>query len=182
VNLAHRIATYHGKRVRLLAEGLDRVPGPYRRAVQDVVVQLLRNSVVHGIESPALRREAGKDEIGRIVVQFASGADGFQLTMEDDGAGILTDDVRAAAVRRGLITDDEAAALDPKAVLGLIFRPGFSTRDRADRDAGRGVGLDIVRRSVQELGGRVGVATTPGRVTRFRVTLPAESARQGAVA
>lgn len=182
VNLAHRIATDHGKRVRLLAEGLDRVPGPYRRAVQDVVVQLLRNSVVHGIESPELRREAGKDEIGRIVVQFASGADGCQLTMEDDGAGILTEDVRAAAVRRRLITDAEAAALDAKSVLGLIFRPGFSTRDAADRDAGRGVGLDIVRRNVHELGGRVGVATTPGRATRFRVTLPAESARQGAVA
>jgi signal transduction histidine kinase len=182
VNLAHRIATDHGKRVRLLAEGLDRVPGPYRRAVQDVVVQLLRNAVVHGIESPALRREAGKDEIGRIVVQFAAGADGCQLTMEDDGAGILADDVRAAAVRRGLITDTEAAALDAKSVLGLIFRPGFSTRDGADRDAGRGVGLDIVRRVVHDLGGRVGMATTPGRATRFRVTLPAESARQGAVA
>jgi two-component system chemotaxis sensor kinase CheA len=182
VNLAHRIATDHGKRVRVLAEGLDRVPAAYRRAVQDVVVQLLRNAVVHGIESPALRREAGKDEIGRIVVQFATGNDGFQLMMEDDGAGILSENVRAVAVRRGLITDAEAATLDAKSVLGLIFRSGFSTRDGADRDAGRGVGLDIVRRSVQELGGRVGVATTPGRATRFRVTLPAESVRQGAVA
>lgn len=182
VNLADRIATDHGKRVRLVAEGLDRVPGPYRRAVQDVVVQLLRNSLVHGIESPARRREAGKDEIGRIVVQFAAGTDGCQLTVEDDGAGILAEDVRATAVRRGLITDAEAAALDAKSVLGLIFRPGFSTRDGADRDAGRGVGLDIVRRSVHELGGRVGMATTPGRATRFRVMLPAESARQGAVA
>ncbi len=182
VNLAHRIATDQGKRVRLLAEGLDRVPAPYQRAVRDVVVQLLRNAVAHGIETPALRREAGKDEIGRIALQFAIESDGYRLTLEDDGAGILTEDVRSAAVRRGLVGEDEAAALDAKAVLALIFRPGFSTRDTADRDAGRGVGLDLVRRSVEDLGGRVGVATTPGRATRFRVLLPAESAARGAVA
>jgi chemotaxis protein histidine kinase CheA len=85
-------------------------------------------------------------------------------------------------MRRGLLTQAEAAALDARAVLALIFRSGFSTRDGADRDAGRGVGLDIVRRGVEELGGRVGVATTPGRVTRFRVLLPAELARRDAVA
>lgn len=182
VSLAHRIATDHGKKVRLLAEGLDRVPAPYRRAVQDVVVQLLRNAVVHGIEAPTRRREAGKDETGRIVVQFAPDSDGFRLTMEDDGAGIVTEAVLDAALQRGLITEAEAGQLDAKAVLGLIFRPGFSTRDGADRDAGRGVGLDLVRRVVRDLGGRVGVATAPGRSTRFRVTLPAEAARQGAVA
>lgn len=182
VSLAYRIATDQGKKVRLLAEGLDRVPGPQRRAVQDVVVQLLRNAIAHGIESPAQRRDAGKDETGRIVVQFAADGDAFRLVMEDDGAGIVTEAVRDAAVRRGLISQDEAGQLDAKAVLGLIFRPGFSTRDAADRDAGRGVGLDLVRQIVRDLGGRVGVATTPGRGTRFRITLPAEAARQGAVA
>jgi len=182
VGLAYRIATDQGKKVRLLAEGLERVPGPYRRAVQDVAIQLLRNAIAHGIESPAQRRDAGKDETGRIVIQFAAEGDSYRLTLEDDGAGIVTEAVRDAALRRGLISDAEAAQLDAKAVLGLIFRPGFSTRDGADRDAGRGVGLDLVRRIVQDAGGRVGVATTPGRSTRFRITLPAEAAQQGAVA
>lgn len=181
-NLANRIATDQGKRVRLLTEGLDRIPAPYRRAVQDTIVQLLRNAVAHGIESPAARREAGKDEVGRIVVRFEAGTDGYQLTMEDDGAGIVAEDVRAAAVRRGLMTEAEAAALDAKSALALIFRPGFSTRDGADRDAGRGVGLEVVRRGVEEIGGRVGMATSPGRMTRFRVLLPTESARRDAVA
>jgi two-component system chemotaxis sensor kinase CheA len=180
--LAQRIATEQGKKVHVTAEGFDRVPGPYRRAVQDVVAQLLRNAIVHGIESPAGRRKAGKDETGRIVVEFANEADGCRLTMDDDGAGIETEQVRTAAVRRGLITAVEADALDAKAVLTLIFRPGFSTRDTADRDAGRGVGLDVVRRTVKALDGRVGMATTPGRGTRFRVMLPAEATRQGAVA
>lgn len=180
--LAQRIATDQGKKVQLTTEGLDRVPGPYRRAVRDVVVQLLRNAIVHGIESPAARRDAGKPESGRIVVQFSSEADGCRLTMDDDGAGIHAEQVRAAALRRGMITEAEAGALDAKAVLTLIFRPGFSTSDGVDRDAGRGVGLDVVRQLAHELGGRVGMATTPGRGTRFRVTLPAEAARQGAVA
>ena len=181
-NLAQRIANDQGKKVHVTAQGFDQVPGPYRRAVRDVAVQLLRNAVVHGIESPADRRASGKEETGRIVVQFSSEPDGFRLMMDDDGAGIRSEQVRAAALRSGLVTETEAGALDSKAVLGLIFRPGFSTRDGADRDAGRGVGLDAVRQAVLTLGGRVGVATTPGRGTRFRVTLPAETDRQGAVA
>jgi HPt (histidine-containing phosphotransfer) domain-containing protein len=182
VNLAYRVATEQGKKVRLLSEGLDRVPAPYRRAVQDVVIQLLRNAIVHGIESPTQRRDTGKDETGRIVVKFASEGDAFALTMEDDGAGIVAEEVREAALRRGLITQDEAGQLDAKSVLALIFRPGFSTREAADRDAGRGVGLDLVRRTVQDLGGRVGLSTSPGRATRFRVLLPSEPVRAGAVA
>jgi signal transduction histidine kinase len=180
--LAQRIAADQGKKVHLTADGLDRVPGHYRRAVQDVVVQLLRNAVVHGIESPAGRTAAGKNDTGRIVVRFASDTDGCRLTVEDDGAGIQAEQVRLTALRRGLITAAEAGALDAKTVLTLIFRPGFSTRDAADRDAGRGVGLDVVREAVQALDGRIGMATTPGRGTRFRVTLPTEAARRSAVA
>jgi chemotaxis protein histidine kinase CheA len=182
VNLAHRIGTDHGKRVRLLADGLDGVPARHQRAVQDVVVQLLRNAIAHGIESPDGRRAAGKDEIGCITVQFVAASDGDRLTIEDDGLGIVPEVVRAAAVSRGLITETEAAALDARSTLALIFRPGFTTRETADRDSGRGVGLDMVRRSVEALGGRIGVATAAGRMTRFRITLPAESVRQGAVA
>lgn len=181
-SLAQRIASDRGKKVHVTAVGFEQVPGPYRRALRDVAVQLLRNAIVHGIELPAERRAGGKDETGRIVVQFASEPDGVRLVMEDDGAGIRAERVRTAAHRSGLLTEAEAGALDARAVLGLIFRPGFSTSDGTDRDAGRGVGLDVVRHTVQTLGGRVGVATTPGRGTRFRVTLPAEAQRQGAVA
>jgi HPt (histidine-containing phosphotransfer) domain-containing protein len=181
-NFAQRIARQQGKQVQVSAEGLDQVPGCYRRAVRDVAVQLLRNAIVHGIESPARRRDVGKAETGQIVVRFSCEPDGCRLTMDDDGAGIEIERVRAAALRRGVVTEAEASALDPKGILGLIFRAGLSTHDGADRDAGRGVGLDIVRQAVQSLGGRVGIATTPGRGTGFRVTLPSEADRQSAVA
>jgi two-component system chemotaxis sensor kinase CheA len=84
--------------------------------------------------------------------------------------------VRAAAVARGLVAAEQREALDSKAVLALLFRAGFSTRDRQDRDAGRGVGLDLVRRTVQSLNGKLGVTSVPGKFTRFRLALPSVEA------
>ena len=83
---------------------------------------------------------------------------------------------------RGLVGAEQGEALDSRAVLALLFKAGFSTRDRQDRDAGRGVGLDLVRRTVQSLNGKLGVTSVPGKFTRFRLTLPApETVRQQAV-
>ena len=147
-----------------------------------VAIQLVRNSVVHGIEDPQMRLGLGKDETGELRVEFVQRGTAFELDFQDDGAGIIAERVREAAVRRGLLGEEQARALDQKETLGLIFRAGFSTRDGADRDAGRGVGLDVVRKTVRELDGKVAVATTPGRFTRFRVLLPGPAAREDAVA
>ena len=180
--LAIRIAGDRGKQVRLVTAGLDQVPGDYRKAVRDVVIQLIRNAVVHGVESPDARNSVGKDPTGVLQLQFRPRDQGFELVFQDDGAGIVADRVRDAALRRGTITAEEAQALDTKATLALVFRSGFSTYEGSDRDAGRGVGLDFVLKCVQALGGRIGVATAPGKYTRFSITLPAETVRQGAVA
>lgn len=180
--LAQRIATDHGKSVRVVATGLETVPTQYARPLRDIMIQLVRNAVVHGIEPVEVRRAAGKDPSGVLQLRFNRGPQGFELSFEDDGAGIDDRHVREAAVARGLVNSEQAMALDAKAVLALLFRPGFSTRGREDRDAGRGVGLDLVRRTVQELGGRVGLVTIPGKCTRFRITLQAEPARQDALA
>jgi len=95
---------------------------------------------------------------------------------EDDGAGIAPDSLKAAAVRRQLVSEDEAAAMDTRTAMALIFRPGFSTQDGVSMDAGRGVGMDVVARSVYALGGKIGVSTHPGRYTRFKISLPAGAA------
>ncbi|HET7202647.1 MAG TPA: ATP-binding protein, partial [Steroidobacteraceae bacterium] len=180
--LAQRIAAEHGKQVRLVTAGLDDVPAAFGKPLRDVLIQLVRNAVVHGIEPVEARRAAGKDPAGLLHVQFRPGADGFELLVQDDGAGVDADRVRAAAVERGLLGAEQARGLDVKGVYALLFRPGFSTRDAQDRDAGRGVGLDLVRRTVQELGGKVGVATAAGKFTRFRILLGPEPACQDAVA
>ena len=92
---------------------------------------------------------------------------------EDDGAGLLPDQLKAAAVRKQIVTAEEAAAMDTRAAMALIFRPGFSTQEHVSMDAGRGVGMDVVAKSVYAIGGKIGVTTNPGKFTRFKVSLPA---------
>jgi HPt (histidine-containing phosphotransfer) domain-containing protein/PAS domain-containing protein len=181
-SLAARIASDHGKQVRLVTSGLEQVPGEYLREVQNVVIQFVRNAVVHGIEDAALRGGAGKDPAGLLQVEFKSREHGFELVFQDDGAGIRADLVREKAVALGIVDPAHAGTLDERTTLGLIFKAGISTHDGDDRDAGRGVGLDLVLKSVHEMGGKIAVATVPGRLTRFRVLLPAQDERRDAVA
>jgi signal transduction histidine kinase len=180
--LAQRIAADAGKKVRLVTAGLDDVPGDMRRTVRDVAIQLVRNAVVHGIEDAGTRRGLDKDETGLLQIQFKSCEQRFEMVFQDDGCGIVPDRLREAAVRRGDLSPDEAQQLDTKASLALIFKPGFSTHDGNGRDAGRGVGLDFVLKAVHSIGGKISIATTPGKYTRFSIVLPAHRAQQGAVA
>jgi signal transduction histidine kinase len=180
--LAQRVAGDQGKRVRVVASGLDAVPRDLAKPLRDILIQLVRNAVVHGIESAVAREAAGKNATGVLRVEFKPTQHGFDLDFLDDGAGIDEARVREVAAQRGLVNAEQAKALDSKRVLALLFRPGFSTRAAGDRDAGRGVGLDVVRRIVSELGGRIGVVTSAGKFTRFRITLPAASTRAHAVA
>jgi two-component system chemotaxis sensor kinase CheA len=103
-------------------------------------------------------------------------SDGYELVFEDDGAGMAPETLKAAAVKKRLITEEEAAAMDTRAAMALIFRPGFSTQQDVSMDAGRGVGMDVVARSVYALGGKIGVSTHPGKFTRFKIVLPASDA------
>ena len=180
--LAKRIATDAGKKVRLVTTGLNEVPGDIRKSVRDIAVQLVRNAVVHGIEDAATRRGLDKDEVGLLQIQFKSGEQKLELVFQDDGCGIVPERLREAAVRRGDLSAEAAQQLDTKASLALIFKPGFSTHDGSDLDAGRGVGLDFVLKAVQSIGGKISIATTPGKYTRFSILLPVQSGRQGAVA
>jgi two-component system chemotaxis sensor kinase CheA len=115
-------------------------------------------------------------------VDFRKSGDGFELVFEDDGAGISPDQLKAAAVRKQILTEEEASSMDTRAAMALIFRPGFSTQEEVSMDAGRGVGMDVVARSVYALGGKIGVSTNPGKFTRFKIVLPAAESANAAVA
>ncbi|MBM0103948.1 Hpt domain-containing protein [Steroidobacter sp. S1-65] len=172
-DLAARVASSQSKRVNLRCTGLDAVPEAYRRAVKDITIQLVRNAVVHGIEEPSERAKANKAETGALAVEFSPrGADGYELIVQDDGRGLQLDRIKEVAVERGLITPAQAALLDPRQTMALIFRPGFSTADRVTTDAGRGAGMDLVRILVAELGGRVGLASAGGKFSKFKIWLP----------
>jgi len=180
--LAERLAKDHRKAFKLMLAGLADVPAVYIPTVKDCIIQMLRNSAVHGIEPGEARRALAKADVGTVRVDFHRSGDGYELVFEDDGAGISPQMLKDAAVRKNILTADEAASMDTRAAMALIFRPGFSTQEEVTMDAGRGVGMDVVARTVYGLGGKIGVSTNPGRFTRFKIVLPAAEAASSAVA
>jgi chemotaxis protein histidine kinase CheA len=181
-SLAERLASDHKKKFKLSVSGLADIPRSYVPTLKDVLIQMLRNSAVHGIESADVRQASTKDVVGAVRIEFKKSGEGFEMIFEDDGAGLLPDQLKAAAVRKQIVTKEEADAMDTRAAMALIFRPGFSTQEHVSMDAGRGVGMDVVAKSVYAIGGKIGVTTNPGKFTRFKVSLPATEEANTAVA
>jgi two-component system, chemotaxis family, sensor kinase CheA len=138
--------------------------------MMDPILHLVRNAVSHGIESSAKRAELGKAQEARISLRASTFADMAVIQVEDDGAGID----REAVIKRGQALGllDPASDPDNAAILDLICAPGFSTREAADRAAGRGVGMSVVKRTVEAIGGSLSLDTEPGRGTLFSIQLP----------
>src|SRR6266403_809949 len=171
--LTARVARENNKEAILQCTGLDAVPEDYRRAVKDIGVQAVRNAVVHGIASPSARAAAGKARQGVLRLSFQDAGDsGYKLIVEDDGQGLSTERIKEAAVRKGFITPEKALTMDTKQIFSLLFQPGFSTIETATKDAGRGVGMNLIADLTNQMGGRVSVATSAGKFTRLTMTLP----------
>jgi HPt (histidine-containing phosphotransfer) domain-containing protein len=176
--LAARVAEENHKQAALRCAGLEAVPAAYRRAVKDIGIQSVRNAIVHGIEPPAARIAAGKAEQGAVRLSFQDlGEAGYKLVVEDDGQGLSTEHIKEVALKKGFITPERAQTLDTKQIFSLLFQPGFSTVETAGRDAGRGVGMNLIAELTNQLGGRVSVATGVGKFTRLTIALPRESKR-----
>ena len=177
------MAEEHKKTVVLDVHGLGLVPSPYQGAVKNVAIQLIRNAVMHGIETPAAREARGKPPHGTLRLEFKSAADGsFELLFEDDGCGLDPEQVRATAIARGVITGEAAARLRDRETIKLIFKSGYSTMENAPGEPAHGSGLSLVRRYVHEAGGKVAIASLLGHETRFKVTLPVLADAAGASA
>jgi two-component system, chemotaxis family, sensor kinase CheA len=171
--LAERVARENNKEAALQCKGLDTVPDEYRRAVKDIGIQAVRNAIVHGIESPEARLAAGKSPQGTVRLSFQDVGDvGYKLIVEDDGQGLSTERIKEAALKKGFITPERALTLDTKQIFSLLFQPGFSTIETATKDAGRGVGMNVIADLTNQLGGKVSVATSNGKFTRLTMTLP----------
>lgn len=138
----------------------------------DPLLHLVRNALDHGIEPRSARTAAGKPEAGRVRLHsFQSGNDIF-IEIEDDGRGLDPEKLRAHAIRQGVANAEELAGMDRDDLYELIFMPGFSTAERVTDISGRGVGMDVVRRNVEAVGGRIDIVSTPGVGTKFRITIP----------
>ena len=169
--LVRDVATQLGKEIRLVLDGeeteLDR---SVIEEIGDPLVHMIRNSADHGIESPADRTAAGKPAGGTITLRAYHQGGFVVIEVADDGRGLDPARIRRTAVQRGLIRADEQ--LGDREVLDLIFAPGFSTAERVSDVSGRGVGMDVVRRNIERIRGKVEIDSTPGRGTTFTIFMP----------
>ncbi len=140
--------------------------------IRDPLVHVIRNAIDHGIETPAERRAAGKREIGLLCISARQTGNEIRIGVIDDGRGIDTATVVAKAVAAGIVTAEEAARMTPRERNLLICAPGFSTRDEATAVSGRGVGMDVVRANLEQIGGSLFIDTTPGSGTRILLNVP----------
>jgi len=167
------VARYDGKEVDFIIEGgeteLDR---SVMDGLNDPLLHLIRNAVNHGIESPELREKAGKPRKGAVRLAAHRDHDTVIIELIDDGAGINIEKVKAKAIESGLITPEAAELCSQEQAIELLFQPGFSTADKISDISGRGVGLDVVRRSIEALKGTIRVETTLGKGSRFELLLP----------
>ncbi len=165
------LARDSGKRVRLDLAGQGAEIDKFLvERMMDPVLHLVRNAISHGIETPDQRIAAGKPPDGLIRLSATTVGESVVLEITDDGGGIALESVATRARASGVTVQD--GPLDSRALLDIICASGFSTRDEADRASGRGVGMAVVRDTIQGLGGTLDVETHPGRGTTFRMTLP----------
>jgi len=161
------------KDVRLELEGKEvELDKSIIEGLNDPLTHMIRNSVDHGVETPAERKAAGKKETGRVLMRAYHEAGQINIEIIDDGKGIDGDVLAYKAIEKGLLTEDQVEALSDKDRVNLIFLPGFSTAKTISDVSGRGVGMDVVKSNLDNLGGVVDVQSVVGEGTTFRIKLP----------
>jgi two-component system, chemotaxis family, sensor kinase CheA len=169
--LVREVAAQTGKEVQLATSGeTTEVDKTVVENLVDPLTHMIRNSIDHGLESPDEREKAGKPRSGTVHLSARHRSGRIVIEVEDDGRGINRPRVLEKAVERGLVA--AGASLSDEEIDNLIFLPGFSTVDTVSAISGRGVGMDVVRRNIASLGGRIVVHSTPGEGTRFVLSLP----------
>ncbi|MBT3386103.1 MAG: chemotaxis protein CheA [Prolixibacteraceae bacterium] len=167
------LAVAKKKSVNLVLEGketeLDRT---IIEAINDPLVHLVRNSIDHGIETPAQRRKNGKPPMG--TLRLSAFHEGGQVNIEifDDGAGIDPEKIKEKAISKGIISIEKAAQLSPQESINLIFKSGFSTAKTVTNISGRGVGMDIVKTNIEKIGGSIEIHSKPGENSFVRIKIP----------
>jgi two-component system chemotaxis sensor kinase CheA len=162
-----------GKEIELIMSGeeteLDRT---VIDEIGDPLIHLLRNSCDHGIESVEKRKQLGKNEVGKINLRAYQSGNNVIIEVEDDGSGINTDIVKKKAIERGLVTKEAAASLTQQEIIDFLFKPSFSTAEKITGLSGRGVGLDVVKTKIEQLGGTVEVESQLNKGSKFIIKLP----------
>lgn len=161
------------KQVDLIIDGVSlEIDTQILDSMIEPLMHLLRNAVAHGIESPETRRLLGKTEKGRIHLAARNEETHIVLTISDDGHGIATSALKEKAIQNGHVSAEKAAALTEQEIFDLIFQPGLTTAEKISQTAGRGVGMNVVRTSIERAQGTISVVSEPQRGTTFTVRIP----------
>ena len=173
-SLAERLADKYEKDVEVHFQGVKlELPSQYTEAFKDISTQLVRNSMVHGIEERYVRKEQAKIKEGQITISIRySDLDGYVFTYKDDGQGVNYESIRSKAIENGIVSSEEAGQLSERDLLKIVFRHGFSVTSEASLDAGRGVGLPLVMDKVRSLKGKINAASKFGKGFILKITLP----------
>ncbi len=171
--LIRDIAGKMNKKIDLVIEGVEtEIDKGMVDDIFDPLIHLLRNAVDHGIESSEERKRAGKPETGKIVLKAVHEGDSIVIEVRDDGKGIDTEKIRQKIISKGMVPKETAEKMSSRDLLSIIFIPGFSTSEEVSNLSGRGVGMDAVKRKIEEIGGTVGVSTVKGKGTKILIRLP----------
>lgn len=167
------LARQLGKEIELVTEGEETdIDRTVVEALADPLVHLLRNSVDHGIEMPEVRARAGKPRSGTVRLAAGQYGDRIVITVTDDGKGMDPEVLRRKAVEKGLMDAEQAARLEERECYEIVFRPGFSTASEVSDISGRGVGMDVVRTKIVELGGTLSIDSRVGHGSTVRLSVP----------
>ncbi len=173
IRLVHDISAKAGKKVELQLLGEEtEIDKTVIETITDPLVHLLRNSLDHGLETPGERTAQGKDEKGTIKLSARHEEGEVWVTVEDNGRGLNREKILEKAISKGLVDEDEAAELKDRTVFNMIFAPGFSTAAEVTDISGRGVGMDVVKRNLEKIKGKINVSSTPGEGTRIDLRIP----------
>ncbi len=171
--IARDLARQMGKNIELVMAGEEtEVDKTMIEDLADPLIHLVRNAVDHGVEMPEERRAAGKPEKSLVRLEARQEGDHIVLVIADDGKGMSPEHIRAKAIEKGLITEEEANTLDDHQSLNLIFLPGFSTKTQISSVSGRGVGMDVVKTNIQKLNGSIEIRSELGKGSVFVISLP----------
>ena len=171
--IARDLARQLGKDVELVLAGEEtEVDKTMIEDLADPLIHLIRNAVDHGVEMPLERQAAGKPAKSLVRLEARQEGDHIVLIIADDGKGMSAERIRAKAIEKGLISEEEANTLDERQSLNLIFLPGFSTKSQISDVSGRGVGMDVVKTNIQKLNGSIEIRSEPGKGSVFIISLP----------
>lgn len=183
-NKFHRVvrdaAAIEGKNVNLELKGTNtEIDRNILQIISDSLIHLIRNCVSHGIESPEERRKNKKSEAGTVTLSARNDSDGVLIDIIDDGKGIDVEKVKEKALAKGLVTKEMLPMINEQDLLMLIFEAGFSTREEVTSLSGRGVGMDVVKKALDSIGGNITLHTEKGKGTTISLKLPSSMAVKG---